>query len=291
MPDREFHYRIPWYAQGHRPGGHRGTVFGSGLEFRGYAALGRAPDTRRLDVRATLADPAGQWQVRVYQQRASVPVFLIADVSASLRFPGKLELLAQFTASLAYSAHRTGDPWGAVVCDERVIGELLVPPTRARAAGDELAAQLSGLEPTGTSAEGLRQAVDYLGRRRALAFLASDFHFPLPLLEEVLESLAAHWVVPVVLWDRMHTDGAFEALPAWGLLRLQDAEDQRSRTMFLRPSLRRTWREQFTQRRAALTQCFARHGRQAFFTAGEFRPEAMTSYFFGAESAHERAGA
>src|SRR5574341_1204843 len=112
---QEFHYRVSWHAATHRPGHHRGARAGAGFEFIGHAPLLAARDPRRLDVRASLADPFGEWKVRQFRQRATVPVWLVADLSASMGFQGrrrKLDVLADFTASLGYSAWRTGDPFG-----------------------------------------------------------------------------------------------------------------------------------------------------------------------------------
>ena len=66
----------------------------------------------------------------------------------------------------------------------------------------------------------LEHAARFVGTRRALIFLVSDFHFPLPLCERVMSSLAYHDVVPVVVWDRHE----FERLPDFGLVRMTDPE-------------------------------------------------------------------
>jgi hypothetical protein len=282
----EFHYRIPWRPRGQRPGHHRGSVFGAGQEFGGYAPLGRAPDPRRLDPRATLADPLGTWQVRLYQQRTSIPVWLIADLSGSMSAPaggGKMRRLEELAASLAYSVHRTGDAFGFMGCDEEVIAGLLLPPTHARGAGAELTARLAQCTPAGASARGLLAAAAYLGRRRSLVFVASDFHFPQPLLEAVLESLTPHEVVPVVVWDELRSDGEFQTLPRLGLLELRDAESGRRRTVLLRPGLHAQWRHRFAERRTALQQCFARFGLRPFHIGRQFHPQAMTAYFYGGD--------
>jgi uncharacterized protein (DUF58 family) len=283
----EFHYRIPWRPRGQRPGHHRGSVFGAGQEFGGYAPLGRAPDPRRLDPRATLADPLGAWQVRLYQQRTSIPVWLIADLSGSMGAPaggGKMQRLEELAASLAYSVHRTGDAFGFMGCDEELVSGLLLPPTHARGAGAEVAARLAQYTPAASGARGLLSAAAYLGRRRALVFLASDFHFPRPLLEAVLESLSPHDVVPVVVWDELRSDGEFQTLPRLGLLELQDAESGRRRTVLLRPGLHAQWRHRFAERRAALQESFARFGLRPFHVGRQFRPPAMTAYFYGGDS-------
>ena len=287
----EFHYRIPWRPRGQRPGHHRGSDFGAGQEFGGYAPLGRAPDPRRLDVRATLADPLGTWQVRLYQQRTAIPVWLIADLSGSMSAPpggGKMQRLRELAASLAYSVHRTGDAFGFMGCDDEVVPDLLLPPTHARGAGAEVETRLAAYAPSNAGADGLRSAAAYIGRRRSLVFLASDFHFAQPLLDAVLESLNPHDVVPVVIWDELRSDGEFQTLPRIGLVELRDAESGRRRTVLLRPRLHAQWRHKFAQRRTALQQCFTRFGLRPFHVGRHFRPQAMTAYFYGGDTgAHD----
>ena len=266
-------------------------MFGAGQEFGGYAPLGRAPDPRRLDARATLADPLGTWQVRLYQQRTAIAVWLIADLSGSMGAPaggGKLQRLRELADSLAYSAYRTGDAFGFVGCDDEVIADLLLPATHARGAGAEVATRLAAYTPAHAGARGLLSAAAYLGRRRSLVFLASDFHFPQPLLEAVLESLTLHDVVPVVVWDELRSDGEFHNLPHIGLVELQDAESGRRRTVLLRPRLHAQWRHRFAERRSLLQHSFARFGLRPFYVGKHFRPQAMTAYFFGGDTgAHD----
>ena len=60
---------------------------------------------------------------------------------------------------------------------------------------------LRAWRPLGRSARALHDAHRHLPRQRALVFLVSDFHLPLADVAQVLASLAAHDVVPVVLWQ------------------------------------------------------------------------------------------
>jgi len=108
MAIREVHYRVGGPVRGHFPGHHRSTRGESGFEFRGHAPLLDAPDPRRLDLHASLRDPFGQWRVRVYRQRMSVPVAVVADLSASMGFaasPPKLHVLADFGTLVFYNIH------------------------------------------------------------------------------------------------------------------------------------------------------------------------------------------
>ena len=278
---QEIHYRIHHPAQGHFPGHHRSTRGQSGLEFRGHASLLNAPDPRRLDLHASLRDPwneAGNWLVRVFSQRLSIPVVLVADLSASMGFEGrrrKLDVLADLTDSLAWSAWRTGDSFGFVGCDTTVRPEWLQLPTRSRAVGAPLAARLRSLQPEGPAATALAQAHRHLGRQRALVFLVSDFHLPLPDIERTLGSLAQHSLVPVVLWDPLE----FGLGERQGLAQLRDPETGQRRLVWWRPALRARWLAAHEARREALLQLFRRKRLKPLFIEQGFDADDVTRHF------------
>jgi len=277
-PIPEIHYRIGSAALGHFPGHHRSRRGESGFEFRGHASLLDAPDPRRLDLHASLRDPFGQWSVRVYSQRKSIPVTVVADLSASMGFEGaqhKLGVVADFVDSLAWSAWRTGDSFGFVACDEQVRGDLLLPQSRSRAVAGELTQTLRSMQPAGRSAQGLHVAHRYLSPRRSLVFLLSDFHFAMDEVSAVLASLAHHDLVPVVLWDPQE----FSLSAARGLAQVLDPETGRQRLVWWRPALREQWHEQLAQRREALLQVFRTQRLSPLFVEGAFDADAVTRHF------------
>jgi uncharacterized protein (DUF58 family) len=276
---QEIHYRISWRPRGSHPGHHRSAQRGGVSEFRGYLPLLAFPDPRRLDIFTSLRDPFGEWKVRVFSQNAAVPVYLIADLSASMGFNGalrKLNVLADLTASLGYSAYRTGDAFSFIGCDEAVRKELILPLTYAKNAGVEWSEKLRVFQATGKNAAGLLEAQDYLGSQRALVLLVSDFHFPLDFLQQVLGSLSRHQIVPIVLWDKAE----FETLPASGMAWVQDSETGGRRLLWLRPLLREKTAKRFEQRRRGLEHIFATNQIQPFFLTGAFKAERLTDYFF-----------
>lgn len=280
-PVRELHYRIATSALGHFPGHHRSHRGTSGLEFRGHTSLLNAPDPRRLDLHASLRDPfngAGNWLVRVYNQRLSVPVLMLADLSASMGFDGqrrKLDVLADFTDSLAWSAWRTGDAFGFIGCDTAVRADWLQPPSRARGGGADIARRLRHWQPDGASARGLLDAHRHLGRQRALLFLVSDFHLPLPDIARLLEQLSTHELVPVVLWDPL--EFALGERP--GLAWLRDPESGQRRLVWWRPALRARWQASHDARRAALLQLFRQRRLRPLFIEQGFDADAVTRHF------------
>lgn len=276
----EIHYKVPWRASGSYPGHHASQQKGGGLEFRNHVPLIDAPDPRRFDIRASLRDPFEQIRVRVYQQTSSIPVYVIADLSASMNFKGentKREVLADFVSCLSYSAYRTGDTFGFVGCADSNSRPWILPPTLNRVAGKEVAEQLHNMKFDANSSEGLLHAAEQLGGRRSLVFLVSDFHFSDTLLEQVLATLAYHHVVPVVLWDRQE----YEKLPEFGLVRMVDPETNKNRLLFMRPNLKKQIKQVFKERNEKLSSLFSNFGRIPLFLQDGFDSDEVTYYFFG----------
>lgn len=276
-----FHYRLPNRIGGLRPGSHPGSSLGAGQEFISHARLSDRPDPRRLDLRASLRNPGGDWLVRVNRQRASIPVQVIVDVSASMRFGShrtKLEVAAQFVESLGQSAFSVGDALGMRAFDARERGDLFMPPLLGRGVGGTLASILRQCKSRAGGIEGLRAAAMQLSGRRGLVFLVSDFQWPLDNLGTVLDLLAYAWVVPMVVWDPAEIEPpADNALAA-----LRDAETGARRTLWLRPKLREQWREGVASRREQLERIFAARSIRPFHVRGAFDGEALSQYFFEA---------
>ncbi len=275
---QELQYRVGAPVLGHFPGHHRSRRGDSGFEFRGHASLMDAPDPRRLDLHASLRNPIGDWVVRVHAQRKSVPVVVVADLSASMGFEGrrrKLDVLADFVDSLAWSAWRIGDGFGFIGCDVTVRSDFLQPATRVRGVGGPIAQRLRGFAPQGRSADSLPAAARYMGRQRALVFLVSDFHLPPELIADTLAALAAHEVVPVVLWDPLE----FGLSAKRGLARVVDPETGRLRLVWWRPWLRAAWQRQHGLRREALSQLFQSRRLRPLFIEGGFDADAVTRHF------------
>jgi uncharacterized protein (DUF58 family) len=280
---KEIHYRVAAPVRGHFPGQHRSGGGSGGFEFRGHASLLDAPDPRRLDLHASLRDPFGQWRVRLHAQRMAMPVVVVADLSASMAFGGqrrKPEVLADLVDSLSWSAWRAGDSFGFIGCDAGIGDRWLTPPTRQRGAGHLLAQALRQWQPQGDgaqSSDGLLQAHRLLGRRRALVFLVSDFHFPLPQLQALLASLAVHEVLPLVLWDAQE----FSMDATAGLAPLADPESGRRQLLWWRPALRARWQQALAERRAALLAAFEAQRLRPLFIEDGFDADAVTRHFHG----------
>jgi uncharacterized protein (DUF58 family) len=279
MQIEEFHYRLRWRSRARQPGFHAGVQRGLGFEYRGLAPLAAAGDPRRLDLRASARDPLRQLLVRLYTQPGAVPVYALADVSASMGFRGagrKLNILADFVAALGYSAFRTGDPVAVIGCDREIRADFTQALGWARGAGLEIAARLRDHEPSVAGATALLDAATALPARRALVFLLSDYYLPFDLVDAVLERLARHEVVPVVLRDSAELE-----LPGFGFVRVRDAEEGTERTLFVRRALADRLEASGRAHDEALARRFALAGAEAIMLIDRFDARLVTRHFYG----------
>ncbi len=278
----EVHYRLPDRIRGAHPGFHRSNTIGGGNEFREHEQLLRSPDPRRVDLHASLKNPFGDLLVRVFNQRAAIPVSVVADLSASMGAPGsrgKLKQLSRFVSLLGYSVSRTGDRFGFIGCDENVRAEFLQPPMKCSAVA-EMVKKLEAFVPNGASAEGLSCSSPYLGRTRGLVFLVSDYLFPERLLRKTFERLSKHAVVPVMLSHTTEING-----PAgFGFVRAVDSETGRSSMIWLRPSLRKRIQAGYQDHRKNFERVCANYGLKPLLLEPSFSADDITRYFYSAGS-------
>jgi len=264
-------YRLGWRPEGVLPGAHPGHGEGAEGEFRRHVSLLRHPDPRRIDLRVSLRDPHGELHVRQFSPRRAVSVAALVDLSGSMGFAEDAAHVADFSALIALSAQRSGDSFALFGCDSRLREDASVPFSRRRGVEAEVRERLLAARPSGRSVDGLFEAADRLPARRSLIFLVSDFLMPLPIVEQLLDALWRHDVVPVVVRDtRAESD-----LPRWGLIDIADLETGGRRLVFMRPALRERWRRQARERRHALDELFARHGRRPFHLVDALDADAL----------------
>jgi uncharacterized protein (DUF58 family) len=216
---RRLQFRVRPGAVAELAGAYLGARPGTGLTFAELRAYEPGDDVRHLDWNVTARH--GKPYVRRFVEERALTLWLIVDVSASLRFGPdgrtKADRAAQAAALLAAAAIRNGDRAGLALVSDKVEAEL-APDGGAR----HLARLLRALVATPATSRRTSLVVG-LGRlrkatRRALIIVISDF-----LSDE-----------PIGLWRRAarrHEAVAIRlveprevALPSAGLLDLEDAE-------------------------------------------------------------------
>lgn len=272
-----FHYRLAHPGFCALPGAHPGQMIGSGQLFKRHESLLASPDPRRLDLRASLLDPFGHFRVKAFQQHSRIEVLVIVDLSASMTLSGehsKMPTVADFLVSAAQSAFESGDDFGFLGCGSALDKQWWFPKGLHALRVFELAERLANVK-TGQQGVDLTQVQPYLPLRRSLVFLVSDFHFDLNALSRLGRLFGQHAVVPVVLWNKAE----YIDLPEWGLIKFQDAENRRTRTLLMRPALKRKIVAAFDERRLTLQHCFRAKGAEPLFIEGRFQASQLTNYF------------
>ncbi len=160
--------------------------------------------------------------VKVFTEEREMTVMLLVDLSASERFGSlarpKVEVVAELSALLAFSAIKNNDRVGLILFTDRV--ERFVPPKKGKAHVMRVVTEILNAKPMGVGTD-VSVALDMLGkvmRRRAVAFLVSDliadgYDKPLRI------AAARHDLIPVQVVDPRE-----EHLPDVGIALVEDLE-------------------------------------------------------------------
>lgn len=237
---RRLRFRVKPTAVSVLSGAYLGARPGLGLTFAELRAYGPGDDVRHLDWNATARQ--GRPYVRRFVEERSLTLWLIVDVSASLRFgpdgQSKADRAAQAAALLATAAVRSGDRVALTLVSDRIEAELR--PGGGERHLERLIRALVATSPT-SSATDLSMGLTHISRasRRALVVVMSDFLSDRPLpVASWRRAARRHEVIALRVIDPRE-----EALPPAGLLALRDAETGMYRTVDAGP---RRVRERFT---------------------------------------------
>jgi uncharacterized protein (DUF58 family) len=235
---RKLEFRVLRRLDGFLFGDYTGFFYGPSLNLAEVREYQPGDEVRRIDWNVTAR--TGKIHIRQYREEKEVTVWLVVDLSASMRFGTRRVLKAEealeFVGTAAAIVGRHGDKVGAIGFSEA--GMRVVPPGTGRRQALRVLHQLYGLmsqpEPHGKKdgqgkahSASLEYALEYVAKtlkHRALLFVISDFLNPQPEQEppwaKQLRRLAyRHDVVAVRIFDP-----AEKELPNVGELRMRDPE-------------------------------------------------------------------
>jgi len=201
-------------------GSYHSVFRGRGMEFAEVREYEPGDDVRTIDwnVSARMGHPF----VKKFTEERELTVFLAVDASASERFgtaaARKLELAAEVSALLAFSAIRNNDRVGLLLFTDRV--ETFVSPRKGREHGLRVLRELLAYEPAGrgTDISGALEVFRRVVTKRSVVFLVSDFQDD--GYERILRVVSRkHDVVAIVVSDPRE-----ETLPNVGLVAVEDPE-------------------------------------------------------------------
>lgn len=253
---------------------------GVGLTFAELRAYEPGDDVRHLDWNVTARQ--GRPYVRRFVEERALILWLIVDVSASLRFGPegrtKADRAAQAAALLATAAVGNGDRVGLTLVSDRIEAE--VPP----GAGDrQLSRVVRALVATSTVSKRSDLAIGLArirrSTRRALVIVLSDFlgvHTDPQAVAAWRRAARRNDVLALRLVDPRE-----EHLPAAGLVALQDAETGARRVVDSGSArVRSAYERAAEERRAAFRRWCGQSGAAGFDLPTEADPVATLARVF-----------
>jgi len=202
-------------------GNYKSASRGDGLDLADLREYQFHDDVRRMDWNATARQ--GIPYVREYLEDREIPVWLLLDMSPSMRFEGvsvsKHAVLSEFATLICRLMLSRGNRAGAMIFSGRV--DRTIPARGGRLQLLQILNAISQHRPT-QAATDLKQVLKDAGhviRRRSLVFVVSDF-ISAEGWEKSLTTLAMrHDVVAVRLVDPLEM-----RMPDLGFMTFQDAE-------------------------------------------------------------------
>ncbi len=197
------------------------SVFkGRGIEFAEVREYVPGDDIRQVDWNVTAR--MGYPYVKLFEEERELTLMLLCDFSSSGYFGSrrdlKIEIAIEVAALLAFSAIKNNDKVGLLLFTDSI--EKYVPPKKGKTHVLRILRELISFQPERAGTD-IKEALSYfsrIGRRRAIAFLISDFWDD--GFEDTLKLVSKkHDLIPIILRDPREED-----IPAVGLLKLQDAE-------------------------------------------------------------------
>jgi uncharacterized protein (DUF58 family) len=233
---RRLRFRVKPGAVSQLAGAYHGARPGIGLTFAELRAYEPGDDVRHIDWNVTARQ--GRPFVRRYVEERALSLWLVVDVSASMRFglerATKADRAAQAAALLATAAVQNGDRVGLALVSDRIELEL-APSGGVR----HLSQLVRALVATPTTSPGTKLSIG-LARvrrtaRRAMLVVISDFINEEPSLTW-RRAARRHDTIAIRVVDPRETK-----LPDAGILALEDVE--RGQKRFIDSSSRRLRRD------------------------------------------------
>ena len=197
----------------------RGMVFS---EVRNYQV---GDDVRDLDwnVTARYASPF----VKVFEEERELTMMLLIDLTESTLFGGQhesvKELMAEISATIAFSAMQNNDKIGAIFFSNQI--ELFIPPRSGKKHILHIIRELLAFKPKGKSTD-INVPLSYLSKtikKRCTAFLISDFIQTAdnPYTQTLSLAGRKHDVIALRIYEPQVAE-----LPKWGLTLMEDLENK-----------------------------------------------------------------
>jgi uncharacterized protein (DUF58 family) len=201
-------------------GEYHSSFKGRGMTFSEVRQYQYGDDIRSIDwnVTARYNEP----YIKIFEEERELTMMLLVDLSASEFFGTvghfKRDIIAEISATLAFSAIQNNDKVGLLVFSDEI--ELFIPPKKGKTHVLRIIRELIEFQPKSKKTD-IAHALRYLSnvmKKKAIVFLLSDFMNE--GYENALKIVSKkHDVTGIRVYDKHETE-----VPKLGMVPMQDAE-------------------------------------------------------------------
>ncbi len=194
---------------------------GRGMMFSEVREYQYGDDIRDIDWNVTARH--NKPYVKVFEEERELTVMLLVDVSGSGSFgavgPEKRDMIAEISATLAFSAISNNDKIGAIFFSDRI--EKFIPPKKGKRHILMIVSQLLDFQPQsrGTDIAGALKFFTDALKKKSTAFLISDFIDNSEYDKPLSVARNRHDLMAIQVYDRRDA-----SMPNVGLVRMADLE-------------------------------------------------------------------
>jgi len=223
---------------------------GTGMQFREFRNYVWGDDVRHISwtVSARTPDPV----IKTFEEERERTLFLVVDVSASLRkgpwAEAKAQRLAEIAGTLAVSAAESNDKFGLLMYSDQI--EKVVPPGKGKTHLLRIIRDVLAFEPKGKGTDpslALKQ-LDQVLKKQSIVFLLTDME-KLPSEEVLRRTTILHDFVCIAVEDSREWE-----LANWGYMEVESAERGRPATLDTRSGSLKSFLFQHFETRKLLAQ-------------------------------------
>jgi uncharacterized protein (DUF58 family) len=202
-------------------GSYHSAFKGRGISFSEVREYQYGDDIRSIDWNVTAR--AGKPFIKVFEEERELTLMLLIDVSRSTLFGTqsefKKEIIEVISGILAFSAITNNDKVGVLFFSDRV--ERFIPPKKGKSHIMRIITEIDHFQSTstGTSIAGALKHFNNANKKKAIAFMISDFMSPENYERDLRIASSRHDFIGIQVYDKRERE-----LDNIGTMLLQDAE-------------------------------------------------------------------
>lgn len=250
-----FNYSISWRSKNYRYGNHLSAKIGNDFEYSGSQNFNDHPDLSSIDIKNSITDPYENIFVKTFNLNNPVNLVALCDISSSMFAVEEnnttIKLLAKIIAA---SAVEHGDMFSMVCYNDAIKNNFFLEPGNNLFTVNQWIDSLV-FESTRATSENIAGLTNKIPYEKSLVFWISDFHHSHNHIDNMIDQLSNHHVIPVYL----SSENEIKRLPNYGFKKFIDAELNIEREIFLRPKIKNKLLHDYQESKEKILHIFSKN--------------------------------